>query len=280
MALKLITDSTSDIDKELAKKLDIEVVPLKVIFGTEVFTEGVDISNEEFYKKLDIATAVPTTSQPSPDEFVDVFSKHINNKDEVLGIFISSELSGTFQSATIAKDILNSDKVHIIDSRNVTFALANLVFEAAKLRDKKVEVLEIVKKIETIKENLILLGIVDTLKYLKMGGRLSGAAAVIGGLLNIKPIVSVVEGKVVSVGKERGHKKAFGWVVQRIKDEPIDYNYGIVLAHTNAPHLIPEFSEYLTLNGVKLGDYTILNIGSVVGTHAGPGCVAMSYIKK
>ena len=206
--IRIITDSASDITIEEAKELGVEVVPLHVIFGNDVFMDGVDISHDEFYKRLEECDELPKTSQTNPGGFVEVFEKYIKQGDEIVGIFISSKLSGTYQSSIIASDMIEDGKIHIIDSLNASMGLAVLVREAVKMRDKGKSVDEIKVEIENLIPRVKLIAAVDTLKYLKKGGRLSATSAIVGGVLGITPVISVVDGSVEVLAKTRGHKKS------------------------------------------------------------------------
>ena len=276
--IRIITDSTSDIAKERAKQLGIDIVPLGVIFGEESFLDGVTISTIEFYKKLEGVTELPKTFQVNPNEFEEIFQKYVDQGDEIIGIFISHKMSGTYQSAVIAREIC-PEKIHIIDSMNVTVCLGLLVEEAVKLKNEGLSAKEIVEKIESIKDKLRLFAIVDTLKYLQLGGRISTTSAIVGNLLDINPIIGIYDGFVESVGKTRGKKAAYRWMEKRLKDEPIDIKYPIRYANSNAPGLMEDFINHLK-DKIETTDCLIDDIGPVVGTHAGPGAVCIAYFTK
>ena len=279
MAIKIVTDSTSDISKELKEKLDIDIVPLSVIFGDKKYTEGIDLTNEQFYDMLSKAKDLPTTSQVNPDGFFDLFKGYTDAGHDVIGIFISSKLSGTCQSAVIAKEMVGSDKIHIVDSNSATFGLSLLVFEAVKLRDEGISAQKISTHLDDLKSKIKFLAVVDTLKYLRMGGRLSSSAAVLGGMLHVKPLVSIINGEVKAVGKERGQKAAFANILETLKKEPPDNSYTISFGHSNAPELMQSFIDFLSAE-VSLEPMQKGDIGCVIGTHAGPGCVGLAYIPK
>ncbi|WP_343210239.1 DegV family protein [Anaerolentibacter hominis] len=277
--IRIITDSTSDISQQKGADMGIDIIPLLVHFGEEAYRDGIDISNEEFYKKLQEADTLPTTSQLNPFDLEAVFKKYISKGDDVIGIFISSELSGTYQSAVIAKNSLDSDHIFLIDSKNVTFGLALLIEEAVIMRDQGKTAEEIAGKIEELKSRVRLYAAVDTLKYLKMGGRISSSTAIIGSVLGINPIVSIEHGKVESVGKVRGRKAAFRWLLEKMKEDAPDFDYSFFFGHTNAPEVLSDCIEFITPHvdskNVKSND-----IGVIVGTHAGPGAVGIAYIAK
>lgn len=277
MAIRIITDSTSDIPLENQKALGIDIVSLSVIFGDQKYTDGVDLKKEEFYEMLSKSSVLPSTSQVNPDGFFDLFKNYTDAGDHVLLIVISSKLSGTYQSAVIAKDMVGADNIYLIDSTTTTFGLALLVYEAIAMRDKGASTKEIYEKIMSLRDKIKFYAVVNTLKYLKMGGRLSSSQAIIGEVLSIKPLVSVTNGEVKNIGKERGQKAAFAWILNQIKENPPNKEYPICFGHSNAPQMMKEFTEFLGAS-VDMNPHNILEIGGVIGTHAGPGCVGVAYI--
>lgn len=278
MSIKIISDSTSDLPEDLVKELDITVLPLRILFGDEEFRDGLDLTNSEFYDKLAKSRILPTTAQIGPGEFLEEFSKHLNNGDEVIGIFISSKLSGTCGSAMIAKEMLSSDNIRIIDSLNVTFGLGLLVIEAARMvkRGKKAE--EIVCKIEEVKNKVCFYGIINNLEYLKRGGRLSSAGAFAGNLFGIKPLITVKDGEVAVIGNARGQKKAIAWVMEDIKKKKMSLNNKLIcIGYNLPPEDLVSFQEAL-FRAYTPNEVIVMKIGAVVGTHAGPSCVGFSCL--
>ena len=225
MAIKIITDSTCDIDISRQEELGIEIVPLSIKFGDKEYIDGVTLTKSEFYKLLAQCDELPTTAQVNPKRFEKIFSDYINNGDEVIGLFISSKLSGTFQSAIIAKNLVGSEKIHLVDSKTVTFPLGLLVLEAAKMRDQGMSALEIIEKLEDLKTRLRFYAVLDTLKYLKMGGRLSPTSAFFGSVLQIKPIVSIVDGEVIAVDKKKGLRAASQSIGKKVEEEKPDTSH-------------------------------------------------------
>ncbi len=277
MAIRIITDSTCDIDLKDQEMLGIDIVSLSVIFGDDKYTDGVDLKKEQFYEMLSRAETLPTTSQVNPDGFEDMFRNYIDAGDDIIGIFISSKLSGTYQSAVIVQEMLKKDNIYIIDSKTTTFGLALLVYEAIKQRDKGVPAKDIYESLIKLRDEINFFAVVDTLKYLKMGGRLSSSAAILGGMLHIKPLVSIVDGEVKSTGKERGHTAAFANILEKLKEQPPDNSYPIVFGHSNAPDLLKDFIASMG-TAVDIKPYYVCEIGCVIGTHAGPGCTGIAYI--
>ena len=277
MAIRIITDSTSDIPLENQKSLGIDIVSLNVIFEDTKYTDGVDLKKDQFYDMLSKSSTLPTTSQVNPDGFYDLFKGYIDAGDDIIGIFISSKLSGTHQSASIVKEMLGSDRIYIVDSKNASFGLALLVYDAIKQRDNGLKAREIYNNLMALRDKVKLYAAVDTLKYLKMGGRLSSSAAILGGMLNIKPLVSVVDGEVKSPGKARGQNAAFASIAEKLREALPSDDHPVLFGHSNAPHLMQLFIDHIYKSvGIK-PDY-ICEIGCVIGTHTGPGCVGISYI--
>jgi len=278
--IELITDSTSDISPALAEQLGVRVLPLSVHFGDESFRDGLDITNADFYARLRAAETLPTTSQINPEVFADAFQEAIDRGNQVVGIFVSSELSGTFQSAVIARGMVDEENVFAVDSRGIAFSLSLLVVEAARMRDAGFSAAEIAQEIERLRGKLRLYAVVDTLKYLKMGGRISAATAVVGGVLGISPIIALEEGKVASVGKARGRKAGVKWIRDRAEEEEIDLSRPVAIGHTDCQEAMDAveavFADMLErVPAVYRGE-----IGAVVGTHAGPGAAGIGYFVK
>ena len=277
--IRIITDSASDITIEEAKKLGVEVVPLHVIFGNDVFMDGVDISHDEFYKRLEECEELPKTSQTNPAGFVEVFEQYTKQGDEILGIFISSKLSGTYQSAVIASQMIEDGKIHIIDSLNASLGLAVLVREAVKMRDEGKSADEIKSNIEELISKVRVIAVVDTLKYLKKGGRLSATSAIVGGVLGITPVISVVDGCVEVLAKTRGHKKSIKFMIDYMKENVPDENHVVDFAYTRIIKNLDSFKEACHPE-FKRGEEETREIGAASGTHIGRGAFGGAYISK
>ncbi len=280
MAIRIITDSTSDIRKNEADKMDISVIPLKVLFGDKEYKEGIDITMEGFYQKLVESDKLPTTSQPSPDDFLDHFIKAKEAGDSVIVILIAGNLSGTLQSATIAKEMAEYSKIYVVDSRNTITGLRLLVEHAVKLRDQGTDVEKIVASLNELKEKIVLLAMVDTLEYLHKGGRLSKSSAILGSLLKFKPIITLKDGVIGVVGKARGVNKAIAKMLETMDEMGVidtDYpvNFGYTAEDSASLLLIEKVVE-------KYGDFetALYPVGCVVGTHVGPGACVITYIRK
>ncbi|MBM6870151.1 DegV family protein [Pseudoflavonifractor phocaeensis] len=278
--IHILTDSTSDIGLTRAAQLGVEILPLTVLFGEESFRDGVDITSEEFFDRLSKADTLPTTAQIPPETFVDAFQRLTADGGQVLGLFISSEMSGTYQSAMIARGIVGEENIAIVDTHTVTFGLGLLVETACRLRDQGFSLAELAAEMEALAPRCRLLAVVDTLRYLKMGGRISGVTAMVGGILGITPIISIENGLVVSVGKSRGRKAGFQFIRKWLEEkEAIDTSLPVAFGHTNMPSAMEECMAFFQKEtaGAQLCPSSI---GAVVGTHVGPGAAGLAYFVK
>jgi len=278
MAIHIVADSGCDITKEELDRLNVRIVPLKVNFEDEEYLDGIDINHEEFYEKLIESDKLPKTSQVSPFEYDEVFSECTKNKDEVICFTISSKLSGCYQSANIAAS--EYDNVYLIDTLNVSIASRLLIELAVKYRNEGMSCKEIVKAIEDVKPRLKVLGLLDTLEYLKKGGRITSAAALAGELLSIKPVVTVEDGKVVMVGRARGSKNGNN-VLRTLVDQSggIDFSLPHAVAYGGlSDAMIKKYLEdSKAMYEGKTKEVRIFTIGSAIGTHLGPGAIAVAF---
>ncbi|MFT9495136.1 DegV family protein [Anaerosolibacter sp.] len=278
--IRIVTDSVSDIPQNLIDDLEIEVLPLTVNFEHKSYRDGVDLSAEEFFKLLGESPKLPTTSQVTPGEFLKVFEEITSRGDEVIAILMSSELSGTYNSAMTARNMLGNTAIDVIDSQGVTLGYGLLVIEGARMAKNGYTRKEIIDRITYMQEKIEYKFVVDTLENLYKGGRLNAAEAFMGKLLNIKPILTMKEGKLVPEEKVRGRKKAIKWLLDWIKSHQIDLsNQTIGVNHSNdeayALELINAIHENFDVKEVILS-----KTGCVVGTHAGPGAVAIYFLNE
>ncbi|KUO71944.1 MAG: hypothetical protein APF77_04655 [Clostridia bacterium BRH_c25] len=277
MGIKIITDSICDVPKEYAERYGIKVMPLTVHFGDESYKDGIDLTLEEFLAKLEKAEVLPTTSQVTPGTFIEAFREETDRGNKVIAIHGSSQLSGTYNSAVMAKEQIGGADIHVIDSMGITLGAGMMVIKAARLAEEGMEPEEIVREIEAVRENMKHLIIVDTLKYLQKGGRLSLSASVLGSILNIKPILTVVNGKLEVFEKARGIKKAITSVIETIKGNGWTLD-GKVIGINH----IADLEHMQMLEDELMREYNIREIikgevGSVVATHGGPGAVALYF---
>lgn len=279
MKTRIIVDSTSDLLLQIKER--VHIVPLTVRFGTEEYVDGVTIDNKTFYEKLVESDVLPTTSQATPSDFAKEFEKAKLAGEAAVVITLSSKLSGTYQSATIAAE--DYKDIYIVDSGSVAIGGGILVEYALKLLDEGFSAKEIAERLEVQKEKIVLVALVDTLEYLKKGGRVSSAVAFAGGILNIKPVLSVTDGSIDVLGKARGSKQGNNLLVQEIeKAGGVDFSKPVMLGYTGLSDALLlkyiEDSKHLWECGLDNICYT--TIGSVIGTHAGPGAVAVAFFKK
>ena len=277
--IKIICDSLSDIPKELIDKYDIEVVPLTVILDDKEYKDGVDISNDEFYKILREQNAYPKTSQATYPQFKEVFEKYVNEGRKILYIAGSSVATGTYQSAVLAKNDIDGE-IYTYDSQTFSYVIGILVVKAAELAQQGKEIDEILDEIKELREKTYVLFSVDTLEYLQKGGRISSTKAAIGSILNIKPILDIKNGLVSPVCQVRGKKHVISKMIELIKE-----NCGTDL--TNQVICIgysDDFKERDLLTQVVKEEFNpkeilYFQIGTCVGSHAGPGLTGIICLK-
>ena len=279
MNTRIIVDSTADLMPEFKSR--VHTVPLTVNFGDEEYIDGVTIDHKTFYEKLIESDVLPTTSQATPDAFMKEFEKAKEAGEAAVVITLASKFSGTYQSATIAAD--DYENIYVIDSGSAAMGSGILVELAFKLLDEGKTAEEIAKALEEEKKKIIIVALVDTLEYLKKGGRISKAVAFAGGVLSIKPVLSVVDGEINMLGKARGSKMGNNLLVQEIdKAGGIDFSKPVLLGYSGISDALLkkyiEDSRHIWEGNLKDVRYT--TVGSVIGTHAGPGAVVVAFFKK
>lgn len=282
MGVKILCDSASDISQEEAKQLGIIVLPLKTIWEGKEYQDGVTMLPKEFYEKLIETDELPTTSQVTPYEFEEAFRKVLEEGDTAVCLTVSSKLSGTYQSAVIANDEVDN-RVELVDTMTVTLGENILVRRAAELRDEGKTAKEIAEIINEEKEKVRLVALLDTLEYLKKGGRVSATAAFAGSVLSIKPVIGVRDGQVEVLGKARGSKNGNNKLSEEItKAGGVDFSKPFTLGFTGLnDDLLQKYlrdSTHLYEGQVK--EFPITTIGSTIGTHAGPGAVGVAFFAK
>lgn len=277
MAIRIITDTMCDVPEYCVKRYNIKVMPLTVHFGEETYKDGIDLTLDEFLKKLEESETMPTTSQVPPLEFFEAFKEETDKGNSIVAILGSSELSGTYNSAVIAKEQLKEADIHVIDSAGVTLGAGMLVIKAARLAEQGLSSEEIANNIEESKKRMKYILVVDTLKYLHKGGRLSLSASVLGSILNIKPILTMKDGKLELFEKARGIKKALSIIMDTIKDNGWSLDDKIIgINHIADPEHMRMLEEYITKE-YKVKEIIRGEVGSVVATHGGPGAVAVYF---
>lgn len=276
MSVKIVIDSTVDLIPEIKAKTTI--VPLNIRFGEDEYQDGVNITAEKFYHMLVHSEQLPTTSQPTPAAFEQVYRELVDAGHEVLCITIASKLSGTYQSATIAAGEFPG-KVFVFDTRTAAIASGVLAEYAIRLAEQGMGAEEILNELISKRSKVGLYAIVDTLEYLKKGGRLNAAAAVVGGILNLKPLICVEAGEIKILGTARGLKKAYAMLTGLCDANGVDPEKPILLGYTGESD--DQLRAYIASCTELWGEEPNVSIvGATIGVHAGPGAVAVAYFKK
>ena len=276
--IRILTDSASDITPAEAALLGVTIVPLNVTLedGT-VLRDGLDMTGDEYYSLLASCDKLPTTSQPSPELFAAEYAAAKAAGDEMVVITLSGQLSGTMQAARIGADMAEYEAVQFVDSETVCLAEALLVRLAVQLRDEGRDAAAIAAALEQAKRHLHLVAVIDDLKYLRKGGRLPAAVAIAGGMLGIKPLITIKEGKVAMAGKARGLPGAYVALFKKVEElGGVNEALGYVTAYSAAPREVEPIRRYCTQNLSLKAPY-VARIGCVIGTHAGPGAFGIAF---
>ena len=281
--IRIITDSASDIPNNDSIPANLSIMPLTIFFGEEEYLDGKTITNEEYYNKLTGGDILPKTSQVTPYDFEQEIQKAIDNGEKVIVITLSSGLSGTYQSACIAASNFDKD-VAVIDSFMATVSEQILVKYALQLIEQGMEYDKIVETLENDKKKIKLVGPLDTLEYLKKGGRISAAAAVFGSALSIKPIITLIEGKVEVIAKARGRRNAIESTLKIVRESEtgIDFDKPYAVGYSgNDKDMLNIFIESSKTNGnVNIENWPVVSIGSTIGTYTGPDSIIFGYFEK
>ncbi|WP_422445900.1 DegV family protein [Thermoanaerobacterium sp. DL9XJH110] len=273
--ISIVTDSTADLSPQQIKNNDINVVPLKIYFGEEEFREGIDIVPERFYEKLLTSPHHPRTSQPSPAEFVACYERLSCSSDRIISIHLSSKLSGTYQSAALAKEMVKIP-VDVIDSRGASMMIGFTVLEAAKAAKQGKDRESILKIVDEMIKKVKAYFVVETLDYLYKGGRIGRASAFLGNLLRIKPMLAIEDGIVTPVEKIRGKGKVVDKLVEKVSKDAADRPLTGAVAYAGREEEAIMYKEVFEKN-LNFRELTIYPIGAVIGTYTGPGTVGIVY---
>jgi fatty acid kinase fatty acid binding subunit len=269
----VVTDSTADLPDEWRDRYQIAIVPLKVLFGTETFRDRVDMTDEQFFARLAASSALPTTSAPSPGEFAEVYERLARDHDGCISIHIGAQLSATAEAARVGASSVEGFPVHVIDSQTVSMPIAFLcrvAAECATLEEAKTAVESRVPKARV-------LALLDTLRYVEMGGRVSRAQAMIGTMLDLKPLLLVADKEIKSVDRVRTRSRAMGRMVEFFRGELPVETVGVM--HAQAPDEAEQIASQLRREMPGM-DITIGQIGCVLGTHTGPRALGLTYLKR
>ncbi len=272
----IVTDSTASLPAEVVAKYGIRVVPLSLSFGNETFRDGVDINSEEFLRRLKVAKQLPTSSQPAIGDFVTLFEEIVPNCDSIIAILLGSKFSGTYSSALRAAEDFPQCKISIVDTLSTYMGLGFLVQRAAEAVAEGKSHDEIVAMVEAMVPKMHIILALDTLEYLRRGGRIGGGAAFIGGLLNIKPLLQIKDGQVEALERVRSKKKADQRLVEIMAHDVAGKPAHVVLGGVDNPQEVSEM-EAMVKEQVKPVEFQIVGIGPVLSTHTGPGVVGLVY---
>ena len=275
--IKIITDSTADLPKEVYEKYDIEVLPLLINFGEESYLDGVEITPEVLFERIEKEGSLPTTAQVIPNRFMDTYKKYLDDGYKIISIHISSAMSGTYQSACIAKDTLESEDIFVIDSKNVTAALGMLVLKAAVLKENGYGTKEIAEELEKIKFNIKSSILFESLDNLVRGGRISKTAGIVGSVLGIKLILEIKDGLMSVKDKIRGSKKAIKKIISDLESNDLDNDVPVILIEVDNPEVTNALETYLIENKVN---YILSPVGTTVCIHSGRKCCGLVFLNK
>jgi DegV family protein with EDD domain len=273
--VRIVTDSTADLTPEQQRAAGITVVPLNVHFGDEVFRDHMDLSADDFFRRLKASPQLPRTSQPSVGAFEEAFRSLRANGDEIVAVHLSSKVSGTCNSAQMAAQSVGEGKIEVVDSLSTSMALGFMALEGAKLAKAGGDRQEIAQRLRALVPKARVICVVDTLTYLERGGRIGKARALLGSLLNVKPILQLKDGEVVPLGRARGRPQALSRLVELLERDGKVSELAIMhgAARSDAEQLRDRVAS--TYPGI---DIQLTEIGAVLGTHTGPGVIGFTYL--
>ena len=279
MSVKFVIDSASDVLPSQGQAMDVKVLPLKVIFGEQEFADGVDLSHQAFFEKLSSSQHMPTTCQVPPADFEDAFEQLVGQGHEVVAITISSQMSGTYQSATIAAASYPG-KVFVVDSLNATIGERILLQRGIALAQQGMGAQEIAQTLQQESGRIRLVAVLDTLEYLKKGGRISAATAFAGGLLAVKPAICIQDGKVNMAGTARGLKKANALVKEKIQGYGgVNFDMPFALTCAGDDRLLRDFIAQCQDLWQTEQALPVYSLGCTIGTHVGPGAYGIAFFE-
>ena len=276
--IRILVDTSSDYTVEEIQARGMELAPLHITIGEADYRDAYDLTKDKFYELLTSNEEVPKTSQPTPQDFVDIFEKAEEEGDELICILLSSKLSGTFQSAVLAKNIVDYDKIHLVDSLGATHMIRLMAEHALELTKEGKGAAEIVAALEEMKSKIKVLAVVDTLEYLCKGGRVSRAAAAIGEMAKVKPMITVSEGEVSVIGKSMGKNKAISNLMKAFEECEADERFPIYSVCTLGTDNCEVFEKRFSDAGYNFKER--VQIGATIGTHVGPGAFGVIFVEK
>lgn len=276
--IRFLVDTSSDYTVDEVKEKGMELVPLHITLGEADYRDAYDLTKDGFYELLTSSEEVPKTSQPSPQDFVEAFEEAEEKGDDLICILLSSKLSGTFQSAVLSKDIVEYDKIHLVDSLGATHMIRLMADYGQELAKEGKTAEEIVAALNEMKSKIKVLAVVDTLEYLCKGGRVSRAAAAIGEMAKVKPMITVSEGEVGVIGKSLGKNKAIGSLLKALGECEVDERFPMYSVSSVGTENCDAFEKRLTAEGYEFKER--VQIGATIGTHVGPGAFGVIFVTK
>lgn len=279
--IRILTDSSSDLEKEELKALGVICVPLSVTFGEDTYQDGFNLSKDMFYEKLADSGEIPKTAQPAPEMFLQHFNEAKEAGDTVIAILLSSGLSGTYQSAVIAQGMADYENIYIVDSKTAVAGVRILIDLAVKMRGENKSAEEITSALESLKGRIKILTAVDTLEYLHKGGRLTKSQFMLGNLVNIKPIVSLDEnGKIYAVDKGIGRMLTCKKMLEYTKSDGVDENHKMYFLYFNQKKNAEKLIEYMKTDFPFASADNLTNVGPTIASHVGAGAFGVVFVKK
>lgn len=277
--VRIITDSAADFTPAELEKMQITCIPLTVVFAEQEYQENINLSKDQFYALLTSGQSFPKTSQASPQILLDLFEDSLNCGDEAIYITLSSQLSGTYQSALLVQQMTGSSKCLVFDSRNATGGQRMIVERAVYLRDQGLSAAQIIEGLEIIRDRIRLYACLDTLEYLHRGGRISSLSYTLGTIANIKPIISVdKDGKVAIPAKVIGMRKGMAYQCKCVETDRPDLRYPLYVMYTDNRDVACALAEKLRAEGVFVSEEQIIQVGAAIGAHIGPDACGLVYV--
>ena len=277
--IKILIDSSADLTPQEISQKKVIMIPLQVAIQDKTYLDGINLDHDTFYNILTSSSEFPKTSQPSPQAFLEAFEEVKANNDELICILLSSALSGTYQSAKLAKDMVDYDKIYLIDSLSAVSAIRILCDKALEMINNNIDTITIVETLNNLKGRIKIFAALNTLDYLSKGGRISKTVATIGDLTNIKPIITVSEeGKVEIAGKRLGVNKSISFIKEKIDSYTIDESYPIYSLYTYGQDNLNKLQQKLITNNYKIA--ISLQVGPTIGSHLGPEAYGICFVAK
>lgn len=277
--LRIVTDTASDITLKQAQEMNVDLVPLEILFEDGPCPQETEDDFRIFYEKLEKCRNLPVTSRPSPESYLKIFQEAKSSGDEVLVLSVSSGLSGTMESAVLAKNMAEYEPIYVVDTHQAILTQRMLVEYAVRLRDEEYSAREIAQKIEHMRDHMVVCGVVDTLKYLQKGGRIPASLARIGTLLNLKPVIILKDQTLKQLGKARGRASGMDMLFKHMEEDGVNKAYPCYFGYTSSRELGQKLME-AAQERYGLLQARLYPIGGVIGTHCGTNCMAVAYVKK